>query len=297
MVKGRVFCVGEVVLDVVFRGWECVGMPGGSMLNTAVSLGRRGRETFMVGDLCRDLAGDFIIGFLENNGVSIRWLHRYDEGKTPLALAFLDEEQKAHYSFYRNFPEDRFPKEMPEINKGDIILFGSFYAITKGFHTRLVRWIQAAKQQGALIIYDPNFRKPHLPELELLKPMIMENIGLADIVKGSDEDFSLIFETKDFSSTWPIILEAGCRNLVYTRGASGVQARFGGYHLSLPAHRIEPVSTIGAGDAFSAGLIDGILEYGFNFTPDMLGKALGRGVEWAGEVCGREENYVGRNEY
>lgn len=283
-------------MDVVFSGWECVGLPGGSILNTAVSLGRRKREVFMVGDLCRDQAGEMIVGFLENNSVSARWIRRYEEGKTPLALAFLDNEQKAHYSFYRNFPTDRFLIDMPEISRGDIVLFGSFYAITEGFHDRLTNWLHLAKQQGALLIYDPNFRRPHLPELDRLRPMILKNISLADIVKGSDEDFSLIFGAKDFSATLPYILEEGCTNLVYTKGASGIQAQFNGYQLCLPVKKIIPVSTIGAGDAFSAGMIDSILDTGADFTPEVAGKALSRAMEWAEEVCGRRENYVGRNE-
>ena len=76
---------------------------------------------------------------------------------------------------------------------GDYLLFGSFFSITDQVREALLGFLSSAKDAGVIIMYDPNFRKPHLHELDRLKPMIMENIGYADIVRGSNEDFELIF--------------------------------------------------------------------------------------------------------
>ncbi len=105
-------------------------------------------------------------------------------------MLYLDEQENASYTFYKNYPRERLNVDFPKVNKNDIILFGSFFAITHEVRSKLVEFIKSAKESGAIIIYDPNFRKPHLKELPEVKKYILENISLSDIVRGSDEDLN-----------------------------------------------------------------------------------------------------------
>jgi fructokinase len=294
----QVYCIGETVLDIIFRGDEPVAAsPGGSMLNSAVSLGRAGIPVHLITDFGKDAAGDLVFRFLEQNGVSTSLAERYDHGKTALAIALLDERQNASYTFYKDYPANRLTARLPEVRPGDLVLFGSFYALTAGLRERLSGFIVAARSAGAFIIYDPNFRKPHLDELESLRPWILENISLASLVRGSDEDFSLIFGSETGMDAYAKVAEAGCNVLVYTKNRMGVEFFAPGVSLSLPVPEITPLSTIGAGDAFNAGIIHSLVA---GTTPAGSGTRAGldweailqQAIRFSENVCLSMENYI-----
>ncbi len=291
----RVYCIGEALLDIIFEE-DAIShaTPGGSMLNTAVSLGRCGVPVSMISDLGQDRCGDLIVDFLKRNGVQTRHVRRYENGKSALALAFLDREKRAEYSFYKDYPEERFPDDLPEILPGDIILFGSFYSLTPEIRKPLVAFLHQAKSRGALLICDPNFRKPHREHLEQLKGAIIENIAVSGLVKGSDEDFEMIFGADDFQSAFSALAKAGCHDLVYTRNRHGAQAMLQGREYSVAAPGLEPVSTIGAGDAFSAGMIYALMRPDRQRPDNDLG-LLTCGISFASAVCMSKDNYVPKN--
>src|ERR1039457_4219100 len=170
----QVFAVGETVWDIIFKnGSPLTARAGGSMLNTAISLGRCGIPVSFISEIGNDEPGRRIFAFLTENNVSTGHVQRYSDGKTAIALAFLDNENNAEYSFYKHYPKHRLTMEFPTVTENDLVLFGSFYAITREIHDNLMRFIYYARKQKALIMYEPNFRKPHLGKLEMLRPLIM----------------------------------------------------------------------------------------------------------------------------
>jgi fructokinase len=292
--KPKVYCIGEALLDIIFENNQpSHATPGGSMLNTAVSLGRAGVPVHLISDYANDRTGIFISDFLEQNGVSTRYVNRYNNGKTALALAFLDQNHNADYTFYKDYPPIRFPLQLPEIQQGDIILFGSIYSITPGLHHEIIAFIKKAREQGAFVIYDPNFRRPHLADLEQFKPRMLENIRNADMVRGSNEDFELIFGAGNIEQAFTHVTSNGCNVLIYTKNKDGVEAIFGNKRFNVEVKEIEPVSTIGAGDAFNAGLIYG-LQTKSTCENSMLDEEslLRVAVSFSEDVCMHLENYI-----
>ena len=227
---------------------------GGSMLNSVVSLGRMSLPVSFISEYGYDDVGNLIDNFLKENGVDTSFVHRYHDGNTALALAFLDEKNDAHYSFYKNYPAKRLDIVFPELNKEDIVLCGSFYALSLEIRDKFKSLIQFADEKKVTILYDPNFRKSHLNELESLKPLIIENMQMATIVRGSDEDFRNIFGAKNPEEAWETIRKYyNC--MVYTSNSDGVYVRTSSFSAKFPVKEIKPVSTIGAGDGFNAGMI------------------------------------------
>ena len=108
---------------------------------------------------------------------------------------------------------------------------------------------------GALVIYDPNIRSPHKNEIEELRELIYENISLADMVRGSDDDFRTIFNVSTGKEAYRITHKHECNTLVYTKSNIGVEIHCpsGARDVTTPPTKV--VSTIGAGDSFNAGLI------------------------------------------
>lgn len=294
----KVYTIGETVLDIVFKNLQPIAAKaGGSMLNTAVSLGRLGLQVHFISEYGIDTVGEIIDGFLNSNGVDTQYVYHYADGKSALALAFLDEKNNADYSFYKAYPPQRLNVTFPEINKDDIIMFGSFYGITLEIRDILRKFLHHARDNHAIIIYDPNFRKSHLFELHKLKPAILENLSLASIVRCSNEDAEMIFDVKDVDSAYHIIQQY-CPNMVYTSSSEAVYLRTSSLSNTFPVKKLEPVSTIGAGDNFNAGLVYGLLKHHLkndelnDLQADTWTNLINYGVQFATEVCLSYDNYV-----
>ena len=295
---GKIYAIGESLLDIIFRiGQLQTAKAGGSMLNSAVSLGRIGLPVSFISEYGLDDTGNLIDAFLRQNGVNTGFVHRYDDGNTAIALAFLNENNDARYTFYKNYPEKRLQFVFPEIMSDDTVLCGSFYAISAEIREKFSGFIKSAGSKNALIIYDPNFRKSHLKELEKLKPFIIENLRAATLVRGSDEDFRYIFDSESHEQAWDAIREY-CSCLVYTANDDGVYVKTPSFSGKFPVRKITPVSTIGAGDNFNAGMIASF--HRNNISKDILekmgekewGDAINMAVEFATHVCLSYENYI-----
>jgi len=297
----KIYAIGESLLDIIFRDAQPqTAKAGGSLLNSVVSLGRMSLPVSFISEYGCDDVGNLIDNFLKENGVDTSFVHRYHDGNTALALAFLDEKNDAHYSFYKSYPSKRLDINFPALNKEDIVLCGSFYALSSEIRDKYISFIQAAKKEGATVLYDPNFRKSHLNELESLKPLIIENIQLATIIRGSDEDFRNIFGSRNPEEAWKTVKNyCGC--MVYTANVDGVYVKTNSFSGRYPVKRIKPVSTIGAGDNFNAGLIASF--YRDKITADALvnlgeiewEKIISLAINFATHVCLSYENYISKD--
>ena len=98
----EIFGIGETVLDIIFKnGQPQAAKPGGSMLNGLVSLGRMKFPARFISEYALDDVGTLVDDFLRSNGVDTSLVHRFRNGKTVLAMAFLDEKNDAHSYGYR----------------------------------------------------------------------------------------------------------------------------------------------------------------------------------------------------
>ncbi len=293
-----VYCIGETVLDIIFSNQPVAARPGGSMLNAAVSLGRAGIRVEFISDIAADQAGEMIIRFLHENNIGTAFINRFSGGKTTLALAFLDERADATYSFYSDQPEESLKGELPVPATDDIVLFGSFFSVTDGNHEKLQAFLSAARRNNALILYDPNFRKPHIADLPRVMTRIVENFSLADIIRGSDEDFLHIFAIREAGEAYARITNRDNQVLIYTRSNEPICILTGKQMISVPVPRIEPVSTIGAGDSFNAGVIHAFIKMGIglgqisSLSSGEWEKIAGDAIRFAQNVCMSLDNYI-----
>jgi fructokinase len=296
----KIYTIGETVLDILFsQNQPFTAKAGGACLNCAVTLGRLNAPVYFIGEYGLDEVGNFIDNFLRENNVATDYVYRYYDGKSTLALAFLNENCDASYDFYKIYPKKRLNINFPELQQDDIIIFGSMYAITPEVREALIKFIKHANKKKAIVIYDPNFRKQHLHDLPRLKPMIVENIALANIVRGSHEDFSFIFGVKDADETFDIIKDS-ISNLLYTTSHKGVHLRTLKIKAQYETQEIEAKSTIGAGDSFNAGIAYSLFKYNIkykelnNLDESSWAKIIRTAVDFASHVCMSYENYISK---
>lgn len=291
----RIFTIGETTYDILFRNNLPVGScSGGSAFNSAVSLGRCGLPISLISTFGFDHVGDMSMEFLKDNGVGCDFIKRFD-GQSRIALAFIDSDSIADYSFYQASKEE--VPEYPEPSLCDIVLLGSSFAIRDNGRKELVDFLQKVKASGGLVIYDPNARQPLIDKPEILKKTF-ENFELASIIKGSDEDFRNIFGLEAGQEVFNRISEFGPKCMFYTKGSKGAELFVQNLHLNIPARKVEVKSTIGAGDNFSAGIVYGFYNYlneKLSYTSLNIkewSEILDLGTVFATEVCGSAENYL-----
>ncbi len=294
----HIYAVGETLLDIIFEAKEPkTAKPGGSAFNSAITLGRLHTPIKFISEIGNDRVGDLIMDFMTQNGVDTHYLSRFTEGQSAIALAFLNDRSDAEYQFYKEYPSERLAVDFPEFQKDDLFLFGSFYALNPEIRPRVKALIQKASGAGAIIIYDPNFRNAHALEQEDLLAVIKENMGMATILRASDEDLINIFRVDNPDDAWNRVREH-CPVMIYTANAGGVYLRTETLALHLPIEQIKPVSTIGAGDTFNAGMIYGIWKNGF--AKDQIStlgtsdweQIIKGAVTFSREVCLSYDNYL-----
>lgn len=289
-----VYAIGECLLDIVFREenpvWSC---PGGSLLNSAVSLGRSGVPVAMISETGEDKTGRLILNFLRRNKVDISGFTMFP-GNSTLALAFLDAGGDASYQFYHSLPEKAPEISVPDFRENDVFMMGSFYSVKLRNRPNILRMTEAARRGKAVVFYDPNFRQPHLKELPEILPFIRENIRLSDLVRGSDEDFRLIAGAGDGEQAYAFVRDCGCERLIYTKNSAGLTLYTPRYSTTVKVPSIKVESTIGAGDSFNAGLVSVIHKFGkIEESKVFWDEAIRKAIIFASEVCGSRYNFIG----
>lgn len=294
----HIYAVGETILDIIFRDNQPrVAKPGGSSFNASITLGRLGAPITFISEMGNDRVGDLIEDFMLQNGVDADYMSRYENGQSAIALAFLDEKSDANYQFYKDYPHQRLNVDFPAFKKDDLLMFGSFYALNPGIRPRVRALLEDARAAGATIIYDPNFRSTHLQDRPALMQVIEENMGFATIVRASDEDLINIFETDNPEKAWELV-RPHCPVLIVTANSEGVTLMTEEIRLRLEVERIDPVSTIGAGDTFNAGICYGLYRNGFtreqirNLDESQWAAMLRLAMAFSKEVCLSYENYL-----
>ena len=292
--------IGETVYDIVFKnGQPKAAVPGGSTFNSMISIGRCGIPADFLSEVGDDVVGSIIRNFMTENGVDPGYISLL-KTKTPLSLAFLDEKNDASYTFYREVSEERPEFRYPEIDPDDIVLFGSFYALSPACRPMVKGFLEYARSRGAIIYYDVNFRPSHVKDLGNIGNALWENFEFADVVRGSHEDFRTLFGIEDARQVFKEKLSDRCGNFICTYGADPLKVQdIHGFYGEYPVTPIKTISTIGAGDNFNAGFIYGLVKDGI--TREMLLEGL-PGEVWADLVacaqsfsaccCQSELNYI-----
>ena len=283
----RVIGIGETVLDILFKNDQPLkAVPGGSTFNSIVSLGRAGVPCLMVTEVGDDHIGDIICHYLTDNGVSDEFVCRHKGTKSHITLAFLNEHNDAQYTFYKDHASAALDGRLPGIKHDDVVLFGSFFAINPAIRPAVSRMLHDARQAGAWLYYDINFRKTHIPDIPHVMANIEQNMRLADLVRGSMEDFLYLYGLTDGDAVYATVRPL-CSTLILTDGARTIRVYTPDGCESYAVQPIPTVSTVGAGDNFNAGYIYAML-HGAHRQADRIAMAQ----RWSQDVCRQIGNNI-----
>ncbi|RON09764.1 carbohydrate kinase [Pseudomonas brassicacearum] len=235
---------------------------GGSPFNVAVGLRRLGVDAALFAGLSTDYLGRRLQQVLADEGVRPDYLLDVD-APTTLAMVEVGANGSPHYSFRGEGCADRqlTLAHLPELNEQVRGLhIGSFSLVVQPIADTLLALVR--RESGKrLISLDPNVRLNPEPNIELWRSRIAELVELADLIKVSDEDLSLLYPDRDPQSVIDGWLEHRCQLVFLTRGGQGATVfsrRHGSW--SAPATPVVIADTVGAGDTFQAALITWLTE-------------------------------------
>lgn len=251
----RVVCFGEILWDFLPRG----AFPGGAPFNVAYHLHRSGLRAHLVSAVGRDLLGDELLRRLRHWGLETDGVIRYTGLATGYVRATLSAGGDATYEIAPGVAWDQIIPGEDTIRatvEARAMVFGSLALRSPANRAALDRLL-AVLPTSALRVFDVNLRPPYddlnlvreiAQRATLLKVNRSEAERLADGVPGREEDHARI-----------IAQQTGCRQVSVSAGEDGAGLLADGVWHWVAGRPVVVRDTVGAGDAFMAGLLTGLL--------------------------------------
>lgn len=259
-----VTALGEVLIDFTPCGKSEAGMnlfeqnPGGAPANVLAALCNLGFKTAFIGKVGDDMHGALLKDTLDKAGIDTEGMVVDDTVFTTLAFVSLKDGERT-FSFARKPGADTQlrPEEVKEdiVKNTKIFHCGSLSLTDEPARSATFHAIKMAKESGALISYDPNYRAPLWNSVEEAKVQMRSVIPYADIMKISDEETALLTDCSDPKEAAQALLDQGVKCVVVTLGKDGALLKTAQIEIVEKGKARKVVDTTGAGDSFWGGIL------------------------------------------
>lgn len=277
-----VTALGELLIDFTDCGVTEAGMkifeqnPGGAPANVLAAVQNLGLKTAFIGKVGKDMHGDFLRRTLEDIGIETSGLISDPEVFTTLAFVSLENGER-NFSFARKPGADTCLREdelnMELLKNTRIFHFGSLSLTDEPARGATIKAIETAKKSGAVISYDPNYRKLLWKTKEEAIEQMRSVIKYADIMKISDEETELLTGYSDPSEAAAELIRQGVKCVIVTLGAEGALMRGKDFEIKGKGKPRKVVDTTGAGDSFWGAVLYNFIKSGKK--PDSLTQSDG----------------------
>ncbi|PWG65738.1 carbohydrate kinase family protein [Spiribacter halobius] len=290
-----IICCGEALIDFVpmtgadgARGYRpCIG---GSPLNVAIAAARLGVPTGFLTRLSSDFFGDQLADGLAGNGVDLGYVTRAEQPST-LAFVSLAPGEEPQFAFYSENAADRSlaPEDLPRALPAAVecLQLGSISLMQEPSATTLEGLMRRESGRRVLSL-DPNVRPGVIRDRRDWARRLEGWITLVDVVKVSRADLEWLYPEEAPEAVARRWQASGPALVVMTRGGDGAVAFTGHRRLAMPGRSVEVADTVGAGDAFHAGLLASLRAQGLLRREPLAaaGEAeLAAALDFAGRVA------------
>ena len=264
-----IVALGELLIDFTEAGYGKDGMklfeqnPGGAPANLLTVASHMGCRTSFIGKVGKDMHGAFLKRTLQNEGIAVDHLIEDDKYFTTLAFVEIDENGERKFSFARKPGADtQLRKEELDptlLQKGKIFHFGSLSLTDEPAKSATLEAVHIAKDAGALISYDPNYRASLWRNEQTAVQEMKAVIPFADVMKVSDEESLLLTGKNSYEEAAEELLSMGPELIAITLGSDGVLVATTDGKEQIRGFATEAVDTTGAGDSFWGGFLSQFL--------------------------------------
>ena len=272
--KYDVTALGELLIDFTENGTSEQGNtmleanPGGAPCNVLAMLQKLDKKTSFIGKVGNDQFGRMLKETIESVGIDSGNLIMDEEVHTTLAFVHTFADGDRDFSFYRNPGADMMLKtedvQKDRIESSKIFHFGTLSSTHEQCREATRYALQCAKETGVLVSFDPNLREPLWNDPEDAKREIVYGLGLADIVKISDNEVVFMTGEEDYEKAARILQETYQIPLLFvTLGRDGSRAYYKDLRVEAAGFIQEnTIETTGAGDTFTGCVLSKILDRG-----------------------------------
>ncbi len=273
----KLVAIGEALIDMIAADKDCAVKDagefrpkvGGAPANVCGAYAKLGGEARLITMLGRDAFGDKIVKYLTANGIDCSCVSRTDEANTALAFVSRDRNGERSFSFYRNPSADMLLSETDLKKEWFEDCFAlHFCSVSLGefpMKKAHVRAIEYARDEGAIISFDPNLRFALWRDTDRLKQAVNEFLPRCDILKLSEDEVEFITGKTDIKDALGELLNAGVKLVLLTKGGGGATAINEKISVEVAGEKANVVDTTGAGDAFIGSFL-------YSLAADGIGK-------------------------
>ena len=276
MKKFDVTALGELLIDFTENGMSAQGNPlyeanpGGAPCNVLAMLNRAGRKTAFIGKVGQDIFGNRLRAVLEEVGIDTSNLVSDGDVRTTLAFVETFADGDRDFSFYRNPGADMMLGEeelhLELLADTRIFHFGTLSMTHEKVRRATKKAVVAAKENGALISFDPNLRPPLWKSLEEAKEQAAYGFSQCDILKISDNEIQWFTGKEDYDEGIKVLQDTYHIPLILlSMGKEGSRAYYRDLRVErAPYLQENTIETTGAGDTFGGSCLNFVLEYGLD---------------------------------
>ena len=267
-----VTALGEVLIDFTDHGVSANGMklfernPGGAPANVLVALKKLGHDVAFIGKVGQDMHGEFLRETIESNGIDCTGLISDPNFFTTLAFVALDENGDRSFSFARKpgadtqLAVDDLPLDV--IKSSKVFHVGSLSLTDEPARSATIEALKIAKQAGAVMSYDPNYRDSLWTSAEAASEQMKSILPYMDLIKISAEECPLVTAHTKAEDAAAELLAGGASVVVVTLDADGAFVATKDGARIVESFRVDAVDTTGAGDSFWGGFLAAFREIG-----------------------------------
>ena len=262
-----VTCLGEALIDMfsveVGRPLTEVSafypMPGGAPANLAVAVARQGASSAFIGKVGDDPFGRHLAATLAQQGVETRGMRFDEEARTGLNFHAQVDENTATHLFYRNPSADM--RLRPDELDGELLrstrtyYFGSISLIQEPSRSATQEALRIAKEAGALIAFDVNYRPGLWTSAEAAREQMLAMMPNVNVVKLNEDEVVLLTGSSDLTTALKQLEKLGPELCAVTLGPNGSAYQSRGKSEIVPPFVVQAVEPTGSGDAFMATLL------------------------------------------
>ncbi len=215
--KYDVLALGELLIDFTENGISGQGNtifeanPGGAPCNVLAMLNKLGHKTAFMGKVGVDIFGNKLKAVLDEVGIDTSALVMDPDVRTTLAFVQTFADGDRDFSFYRNPGADMMLKEeelkTDMFSACEIFHFGTLSMTHDEVRRATKKAIALAKENGALISFDPNLRPPLWSSLDLAKEQVAYGLGQCDVLKISDNEIQWFTGKEDYDEGIAVLQE------------------------------------------------------------------------------------------